>query len=86
VVTVAYKGSLLNGEAFDSSYGRDPVTFPLDGVVPGWAEGVELMSVGAKYTLWIPANLAWGAQGSPPKIGPNEAVTFEVELVAIKKP
>jgi FKBP-type peptidyl-prolyl cis-trans isomerase FkpA len=86
VVTVHYKGALLNGEAFDSSYGRDPVTFPLTGVVPGWSEGVQLMSVGSKYTIWIPGNLAWGPQGSPPKIGPDETVTFDIELVEIKKP
>jgi FKBP-type peptidyl-prolyl cis-trans isomerase len=86
VVSVAYKGSLLNGEAFDSSYGRDPVTFPLDGVIPGWSEAVQLMPVGSKYTFWIPGNLAYGPQGSPPRIGPDETLIFDVELVAIKKP
>jgi len=86
VVSVHYKGSLIDGEAFDSSYGRDPVTFPLTGVVPGWSEGVQLMSVGSKYTIWIPSNLAWGAQGSPPKIGPDATVTFDIELVEIKTP
>lgn len=86
VVTVAYKGSLLNGTAFDSSYGRDPVTFPLDGVIPGWTEAVQLMTVGSKYTFWIPGNLAYGPQGNPPRIGPNETLTFDVELVEIKKP
>ncbi len=84
VVTVAYKGTLLNGTPFDSSYGHEPVTYPLTGFIPGWSEGVQLMSVGAKYHFWIPGNLAYGPAGSPPKIGPNETLSFDVELIAIK--
>jgi FKBP-type peptidyl-prolyl cis-trans isomerase len=84
VVTVHYKGTLLNGEAFDSSYGHAPVSFPLNGVIPGWGEAVQLMPVGSKYKFWIPGNLAYGMAGSPPKIGPNETLEFDVELIAIK--
>jgi len=84
VVTLHYRGSLLNGEAFDSSYGRDPMTIGLNGIIPGLSEAVQLMPVGAKYKCWIPGNLAYGPAGSPPKIGPNETLQFELELIAIK--
>src|SRR5712692_3492927 len=77
-VTVHYKGTLLSGVAFDSSYGGKPVTFPLNRVIPGWTEAVQLMNAGAKYRFWIPAKLAYGQQGSPPAIGPNQALIFEV--------
>lgn len=83
-VKVHYKGALLDGKEFDSSYARnEPVEFSLTEVVPGWAEGVSLMPVGSKYKMWIPANLAWGEVGSPPMIGPNATVVFEVELLEI---
>lgn len=85
VVTVHYKGTLTNGETFDSSYDRgEPISFPLDRVIPGWTEGVQLMTVGSKYKLYIPGSLGYGEQGSPPKIGPNETLVFEVELLGIK--
>lgn len=84
VVTVAYKGTLLNGEAFDSSYGHEPVSFPLNGVIPGWTEAVQLMAVGSKYRFWIPGNIGYGPAGNPPKIGPNETLTFDIELIGIK--
>jgi FKBP-type peptidyl-prolyl cis-trans isomerase len=84
-VTVHYKGTLLNGTAFDSSYGGSPATFPLNRVIGGWTEGVLLMSPGAKYQFWIPAKLAYGENGSPPAIGPNQTLIFEVELISIKK-
>ncbi|MBP6533597.1 MAG: FKBP-type peptidyl-prolyl cis-trans isomerase, partial [Arenimonas sp.] len=78
------KGSLLNGEEFDSSYARnEPIDFPLDKVVPGWSEGVGLMSAGSKYKMWIPSALAYGETGSPPVIGPNSTLVFEVELLEI---
>jgi FKBP-type peptidyl-prolyl cis-trans isomerase len=82
VVTVHYKGTLPNGTAFDSSYGGAPVSFPLNRVIPGWTEGLQLMTPGSKYQFWIPAKLAYGDNGSPPAIGPNQALVFEVELVS----
>lgn len=86
VVTVHYKGTLINGETFDSSVERgQPASFPLNQVIPGWTEGVQLMSVGSKYKLYIPGNLAYGPQGSGSKIGPNETLIFEVELLDIQK-
>ena len=83
-VTVHYKGTLLNGETFDSSYDRgQPVTFPLANVIPGWTEGVQLMTVGSKYKFYIPAALAYGERGAGVKIGPNSTLVFEVELLGI---
>lgn len=85
-VKVHYKGTLLDGKEFDSSYARnEPAVMPLQGVIPGWAEGLQLMPVGSKYTFWIPAKLAYGEQ-APPMIGPNQMLTFEVELLEIVKP
>ena len=85
VVTVHYKGTLTNGTVFDSSYDRgQPATFPLNQVIPGWTEGVQLMQIGGKYKLYIPGNLAYGPQGSGEKIGPNETLVFEIELLKIE--
>jgi len=85
-VTVHYKGTLIDGTEFDSSYTRgEPVTFPVTGVIPGWTEALQLMSKGAKYELYIPSDLAYGAGGTGP-IGPNSALVFEVELLDIVKP
>lgn len=84
-VKVNYKGTLISGETFDSSYDRgQPISFPLNQVIPGWTEGVQLMTVGSKYRFTIPSNLAYGPQGSG-KIGPNATLVFEVELLAIEK-
>lgn len=83
-VTVHYRGTLLNGEEFDSSYSRNqPMTFQLDQVIPGWTEGVQLMPVGSKFMFWVPPNLAYGPNGGGP-IGPNATLTFEVELLGIE--
>ncbi|OIO75133.1 MAG: hypothetical protein AUJ57_00655 [Zetaproteobacteria bacterium CG1_02_53_45] len=83
-VTVHYKGMLIDGSEFDSSYSRgEPITFPLDGVIKGWQEGVQLMTVGSKYKLVLPADLAYGDRGAGPKIGPNAVLVFEVELLSI---
>ena len=84
-VKVNYKGTLLDGKEFDSSYKRgEPAVLPLQGVIPGWAEGLQLMPVGSKYKFWIPAKLAYGEQ-APPMIGPNQVLEFEVELLEIVK-
>lgn len=83
-VRVNYKGTLLDGTTFDSSYDRgQPAEFALNQVIPGWTEGVAKMSVGSKFRFWIPAELAYGAKGSPGGIGPNSTLVFEVELMAI---
>jgi len=83
-VSVHYKGTLLTGEGFDSSYARGPTEFALNEVIPGWTEAVGMMNTGAKYQFWIPAVLAYGERGNPPMIGPNAALIFEVELVSFK--
>ena len=85
VVRVHYKGTLLDGTVFDSSYDRgQPAEFGLAQVIPGWSEGVALMPVGSKYTFWIPAELGYGEAGGGP-IPPNAMLTFEVELMEIVK-
>ena len=82
-VTVHYRGTLLNGEEFDSSYSRNqPTSFQLDQVIPGWTEGVALMPVGSKFMFYIPPGLAYGPNGGGP-IGPNATLIFEVELLSI---
>jgi len=86
-VKVHYKGTFLNGETFDSSYDRDqPAVFPLNRVIKGWTEGVQLMPVGSKYKFTIPSDLAYGPVGSPPRIPGNSVLQFEVELLGIEKP
>ncbi|MGB1908204.1 MAG: FKBP-type peptidyl-prolyl cis-trans isomerase [Spongiibacter sp.] len=83
-VEVHYEGTLLDGTVFDSSYKRnETVTFPVNGVIPGWTEALQLMKVGAKWTLYIPPELAYGAGGAGQMIGPNSALVFDVELVDI---
>ncbi|MEO7478461.1 MAG: FKBP-type peptidyl-prolyl cis-trans isomerase [Lysobacteraceae bacterium] len=83
-VKVNYVGSSLDGKIFDSSATHGgPAVFTVNGVIPGWTEGLQLMGVGSKYVFWIPGNLGYGAQGSGPAIGPNATLKFEVELVSI---
>jgi len=82
-VRVHYRGTLINGEEFDSSYGRgEPAEFPVNGVIPGWTEALQLMKEGAKYQLVIPSNLAYGERGTP-GIPPNATLLFDVELLKV---
>jgi FKBP-type peptidyl-prolyl cis-trans isomerase len=84
-VRVHYSGTLLSGTEFDSSYKRnEPIDFPLNRVIPGWTEGVQLMSEGAKFRFFIPSRLAYGARGAGRDIGPNETLIFEVELLKVQ--
>ncbi|MGD0932205.1 MAG: FKBP-type peptidyl-prolyl cis-trans isomerase [Candidatus Korobacteraceae bacterium] len=81
-----YKGTLINGTEFDSSYKRgQPATFPVTGVIKGWTEALQLMPVGSKWQLVLPPDLAYGARGAGDAIGPDETLVFEVELLSIAK-
>ena len=85
VVTVHYEGSLTDGTVFDSSIKRgSPIDLPVSGVIPGWVEGLQLMHVGEKYKLYIPAELAYGAQSPSPLIPANSVLVFDLELLDIK--
>lgn len=85
-VTVNYRGTLIDGTEFDSSYKRgQPASFPVKGVIRGWTEALQLMPEGSKWILYIPSNLAYGERGAGHLIGPNSTLIFEVELLSIKK-
>ena len=80
-----YRGTLINGTEFDSSYRRgQPATFGVGQVIPGWREALQLMPVGSKWELYVPSDLAYGERGAGRDIGPNATLVFEVELLAIK--
>ena len=81
---VHYRGTLVNGTEFDSSYSRNqPAVFELSGVIPGWTEGLQLMQVGGKYRLWVPSKLAYGARGAGRVIGPNALLVFDIEPLEV---
>jgi len=85
-VTVNYRGTLVDGTEFDSSYKRgQPATFPVNGVIKGWTEALQLMKEGAKWQLFIPADLAYGDRGAGNVIGPNTTLIFDVELISVKE-
>ncbi|QQE12899.1 FKBP-type peptidyl-prolyl cis-trans isomerase [Planctomycetota bacterium] len=85
-VVVDYEGTLVNGQVFDSSFERgEPIEFPLNGVIPGWTEGVQLMKPGATYMLYVPADLAYGKEGRPPQIPGDATLIFKVKLHEVKK-
>lgn len=88
IVAVQYEGKLIDGTVFDSTakHGGQPAVFPLNQVIPGWTEGVQLMNEGAKYRFYIPSNLAYGEQGAPGAVPPNSVLTFDVELVKVNPP
>ena len=85
VVKTHYRGTLIDGREFDSSYKRnEPIEFPLNGVIRGWTEGLQLIKPGGKIRLFIPSNLAYGPRGAGGIIGPDETLIFDVELLAVK--
>jgi FKBP-type peptidyl-prolyl cis-trans isomerase FklB len=85
-VTTHYKGTLIDGTEFDSSYKRgQPASFQVSGVIPGWTEALQLMKEGAKWQLFVPSNLAYGEKGAGREIGPNATLIFEVELISVKE-
>ncbi|OGP90583.1 MAG: hypothetical protein A2156_09010 [Deltaproteobacteria bacterium RBG_16_48_10] len=85
-VKAHYQGTLIGGKEFDSSYRRgEPVSFPVNGVIPGWSEALQLMGEGAKWQVFIPSSLAYGERGAGRDIGPNATLIFEIELISIQE-
>ena len=85
-VIANYKGTLIDGTVFDSSYDRgEPATFPVNGVIQGWQEALKMMKEGSKWRIVVPANLAYGPRGAGNLIGPNETLIFAIELISITK-
>jgi FKBP-type peptidyl-prolyl cis-trans isomerase FklB len=85
-VKVHYRGTLLDGTEFDSSYKRnEPTTFPVNQVIKGWTEALQKMKVGSKWKIFIPSDLAYGDQGQPPVVPPASVLVFEIELLSIEK-
>ncbi len=82
-VRLHYKGTLLDGSEFDSSYGKEPVVFPVSGLIPGFSEALQLMNVGSKFRVVIPGDIAYGPSGAGQDIGPNATLVFEIELLEI---
>ena len=86
IVVVHYRGYTISGNEFDNSYARgEPATFPVTSIIDGWQEALQLMQEGAKWKVFIPSMLAYGAKGAGEDIGPNETLIFEIELVEIKQ-
>lgn len=84
-VTVHYRGTLISGEEFDSSYKKnEPISFKLNGLIQGWQVALPLMPAGSTWRLFIPGEMAYGLRGSPPKIGPNELLIFDIELISVQ--
>lgn len=84
-VLVHYRGTTIDGTEFDSSYKRnEPISFPLNGVIPGWTEGVQLMKEGGKIQLFIPSNLAYGSRGAGGVIAPDSTLVFDIELLKVQ--
>ena len=84
-VLVHYRGTTIDGTEFDSSYKRnEPISFPLNGVIPGWTEGVQLMKEGGKVQLFIPSNLAYGSRGAGGVIAPDSTLIFDIELLKVQ--
>ena len=83
-VKIHYTGKFIDGRVFDSSVGGDPLTYPLNGFIPGWIEGVQLMKPGGKIELYVPSNLAYGERGAAGAIPPNSTLIFEIELISFE--
>ena len=84
MVTVHYRGTLINGKEFDSSLGGAPARFPANRLIKGWVEALQLMHEGDKWELVIPSDLAYGTRGAPPDIGANQTLVFEIELLKVE--